>query len=152
VTSLIRDGRRHKGMDFKTPVGTKVKAPFDGVITRKNWNWRSNGNSLELAESGGKGRKAFFLHLSELPKTIKVGDRVKAGEVLADSGNTGRSFAPHLHYQVMAAGGRVLDPLETHDTYRRALDAAEKAGLEAEMRRLDGLLGTVVATGAANAN
>src|SRR5712692_8768601 len=61
VTSLIRDGRKHKGVDFKTPVGSPVKATFDGTITRKNWNFRGNGNSLELSEIGGEHRSALFL-------------------------------------------------------------------------------------------
>ncbi len=67
VTSLLRDGRRHKGVDFKAAVGTPVKAPFTGVVKRKNWNFSSNGNCLELEELGGKRRRALFLHLSELP-------------------------------------------------------------------------------------
>ncbi|MET0401453.1 MAG: M23 family metallopeptidase, partial [Cystobacter sp.] len=53
VTSLLRDGRKHKGVDFKTPVGTEVKAPFSGTITRKNWNFRGNGNCIALPSSDG---------------------------------------------------------------------------------------------------
>lgn len=145
ITSLLRDGRRHKGVDFRAPVGTKVKAPFAGVVKRKNWNWRSNGNSIELEETGGKHRRALFLHLAELPKSLNAGDRIGVGQVLADSGNTGHSFAPHLHYQLMTQDDRVLDPFEEHRTFRRALTAAQRAGFEAEVRRLDGLLGTTVA-------
>ncbi|XXF81153.1 M23 family metallopeptidase [Myxococcaceae bacterium GXIMD 01537] len=145
VTSLLRDGRRHKGVDFRTPVGTPVKAPFSGVIKRKNWGWRANGNCLELEESGGKRRRALFLHLAELPKSIQPGDRVAVGQVIADSGNTGRSFAPHLHYQLMTQDDRVLDPFEQHRTVRRAVTTSHRPGFEAEVRRLDGLLGTTVA-------
>src|SRR5262249_34737455 len=65
VTSLLRDGRGHKGVDFKTPAGTAVKAPFDATVTKKNWNWKGNGNSVELRESGGRGYTAIFLHLSQ---------------------------------------------------------------------------------------
>src|SRR5262249_33920384 len=79
VTSLVKDGRRHKGVDFKTPVSSKVKATFDGILTKRNWNWRGNGNCLEVTESGGQGRKALFLHLSELPKTAQLGTRVTKG-------------------------------------------------------------------------
>jgi murein DD-endopeptidase MepM/ murein hydrolase activator NlpD len=132
-------------VDFRTPVGTKVKAPFAGVITRKNWAWRANGNCLELEESGGKRRRALFLHLAELPRDIKVGDRFGVGQVLAESGNTGKSFAPHLHYQLMTQEDRVLDPFETHRTYRRALPAQHRSALDAEVRRLDGLMAAPVA-------
>ncbi|HXN41683.1 MAG TPA: M23 family metallopeptidase [Myxococcaceae bacterium] len=140
VTSLIRDGRKHKGVDFKTPVGSRVKATFDGMITRKNWNFRGNGNSLEVSETGGQHRRALFLHLSELPKTQHVGDPVARGQVIASSGNSGHSFAPHLHYQLMQGDTRLLDPFESHETYRRALSAEHKPAFETEMHRLDGLL------------
>ena len=140
VTSLLKDGRRHQGVDFKTAVGSPVKATFDGTITRKTWNFRGNGNSLEIAETGGQGRVAMFLHLSELPKSVVPGQRVKKGEVIAKSGNTGHSFAPHLHYQLMR-GGKVIDPFESHKTTRKSLDAAEKPRLDQEVARLKAVLG-----------
>ncbi|HTP28813.1 MAG TPA: M23 family metallopeptidase, partial [Anaeromyxobacteraceae bacterium] len=62
VTSLLRDGRHHKGVDFKTPVGTPVRAPFDGQILRRNWNFGANGNCLEVLDLAS-GRHAIFLHL-----------------------------------------------------------------------------------------
>src|SRR5262252_2904671 len=122
VTSHVKDGRRHKGIDFKTPVGSKVKATFDGTISRRNWHFRANGNCLEITEAGGAQRKALFLHLSELPKATRVGIRVTKGEVIAASGNSGHSFAPHLHYQLMN-GERVMDPFATEATYRRSIRA-----------------------------
>jgi murein DD-endopeptidase len=145
VTSLLRDGRGHKGVDFKTAVGTQVKAPFTGVVKRKNWNFSGNGNSLELEELGGQRRRALFLHLSELPKSLKPGARFSVGQVLAHSGNTGHSFAPHLHYQLMSQDDRVMDPFESHRTYRRPLSAEQRPALEAEIRRLDSLLNPAVA-------
>lgn len=147
VTSLLRDGRRHKGVDFKTPVGTPVKAPFTGIVRRKNWSFRFNGNCVELEEIGGKNRRALFLHMDELPRSLKVGDRFNVGAMLGRSGNSGRSFAPHLHYQLEAANERVLDPYESHRTYRRSLAASLRATFEAEVRRQDGLLGTTIAGG-----
>jgi murein DD-endopeptidase MepM/ murein hydrolase activator NlpD len=140
ITSLLRDGRKHKGVDFKTPVGTPVKATFDGTITRRNWNFRGNGNSIEVQESGGAGRTAMFLHLSELPKTsAQPGQHVKKGEVLGKSGNTGHSFAPHLHYQLMK-GETVLDPFTSHQTTRAQLPAADKAAFEAQVAKLKALM------------
>ncbi len=147
VTSLLRDGRRHKGVDFKTPVGTLVKAPFTGIVRRKNWSFRYNGNCIELEEVGGKHRRALFLHMDELPRSLKVGDRFAVGSVLGRSGNSGRSFAPHLHYQLETGDERVLDPYESHRTYRRSLAASQRAAFDTELRRLDGLLGTTLAGG-----
>jgi murein DD-endopeptidase len=138
VTSLLRDGRGHKGVDFKTPLGSPVHAPFDAVVVRKNWNWKGNGNSIELRESGGHGWTALFLHLSE-PSPLASGAHVSRGEVVAKSGNTGHSFAPHLHYQLMA-GEKVLDPFAVQETSRKKLPEKEKAAFATEMARLDHLL------------
>lgn len=140
ITSLLKDGRRHQGVDFKTPVGTPVKATFDGTVARKSWAFRRNGNSLEIVENGGKARHALYLHLSEISKTVAVGQRVKRGQVIAQSGNTGHSFAPHLHYQMTDSGGRVIDPFDSHQTTRRSLDPKAKGKLDAAVARLRQLL------------
>lgn len=137
VTSLLRDGRGHNGVDFRAPVGTPVKAPFTGIVKRKNWNFRYNGNCLELHEIGGKRRRALFLHLDELPKNLKVGGRVQKGEVIAASGNSGRSFAPHLHYQLMRDEKRAIDPFDSHDTWRRTLPGSARAAFETAMKRFE---------------
>ncbi|MFZ5444955.1 MAG: M23 family metallopeptidase [Myxococcota bacterium] len=139
VTSLLRDGRRHKGVDYKAPVGTAVKATFEGVVARKNWNFRGNGNSIEIKESGGQGRSALYLHLSELPKSLHVGQRIKKGEVFAKSGNTGRSFAPHLHYQLMN-GEKVIDPFDAQRTTRVSLPASERPAFEKRKAELEAQL------------
>ncbi len=145
VTSLIRDGRRHKGVDFKTPVGSQVRATFDAVVTRKNWHFRANGNCLEVTERGGAHRRALFLHLSPLPKSLQVGTAIKKGEVIAASGNSGHSFAPHLHYQLMLGETHLLDPFTSHPTYRQSLEDTQKAAFEVEAHRLDGLMPIAVA-------
>lgn len=139
ITSLLRDGRKHKGVDFKTPVGTPVLATFDAVVVRKNWNFRGNGNSVELQETGGQGRSALFLHLSEVPKSLVAGQRIKRGEVIAKSGNTGRSFAPHLHYQLMR-GDAVIDPFDSHKTTRLTMPATHRAAFEKKMAELKALI------------
>lgn len=139
ITSLLRDGRKHKGVDFKTPVGSNVKATFDGTITRKNWNFRGNGNSIEVAESGGQGRTVMFLHLSEVPKTVTIGQHVKKGEVIAKSGNTGHSFAPHLHYQLML-GDKVIDPFTNQKITRLNLPTTDTTAFQAEVARFKSLM------------
>lgn len=139
VTSLLRDGRKHKGVDFKTPVGTPVRATFDGTVARKNWNFRGNGNSIEIQETGGQGRTALYLHLSEIPKTLTGGIKVKKGEVIARSGNTGHSFAPHLHYQLMH-GDAVIDPFTSHKTTRVSLPVTERPAFDKRMAELKALM------------
>ncbi len=150
VTSLLKDGRRHKGVDFKAPVGTPVKMPWPGVVRRTNWNYRVNGGSMEIEDA--KGRKILFLHLSEITKGIGPGTRVSKGQVIALSGNTGRSTAPHLHYQVMSSTGRVLDPFDLHRTIRVELPAGAHEDFRAAVATLSRILdgsGKTTATQAA---
>jgi murein DD-endopeptidase MepM/ murein hydrolase activator NlpD len=147
ITSLLKDGRHHQGVDFKTPLGSPVKATFDGVISRRTWAFGRNGNSLDIEETGGKHRHALFLHLSDLPKTSVIGAKVKKGEVIAQSGNTGHSFAPHLHYQLVDAGGKLLDPFESHETTHAAVDPKQKGKLDAEVARLSKLFETPAIAG-----
>jgi murein DD-endopeptidase MepM/ murein hydrolase activator NlpD len=124
VTSLLRDGRGHKGVDFKVPVGTDVHAPVDGVVTRRNWKFRSNGNCLAI-EDQASHRELLFLHLSETAPGIRPGSHVKKGEVIAKTGNTGHTTAPHLHYQMMSPDQRVLDPFAVQETTRRKLSVSD---------------------------
>ncbi len=139
VTSLLRDGRRHKGVDFKTPVGTPVRAPFDGQVTRRNWHFSANGNCLEIVDSRS-GRHAIFLHLESVPKEMQPGRKVAKGELVAKSGNSGHSTAPHLHYQLEAPDGRVLDPYAVLPTKKVVLEGPAKTAFEAERARLDPML------------
>lgn len=138
VTSLIGDGRRHKGVDFKAPVGTPILAPFDGRVTRRNWSTRGNGRCLEVTDEK-TGVRAMFLHLSKI--TAKPGQRVARGEPLGESGNTGRSTAPHLHYQLEQPNSRrIIDPLRFHETYHRSLPEAHRADLQTRWAEIDAQL------------
>ena len=133
ITSLLRDGRGHKGIDFRTPIGTPVKAPFDALVVRKTWLFASNGNSLQLRDLESR-RTVMLLHLSPVPDAISVGKMVKRGEVVAQSGNTGHSFAPHLHYQLTSSNGEVLDPFAVQKVFRRSVPPAELNRFKAESK------------------
>jgi murein DD-endopeptidase MepM/ murein hydrolase activator NlpD len=139
VTSLLRDGRRHKGVDYKTPVGTPVKAPFDGVVQRRNWHFSANGNCLEILDPK-TGQKAIFLHLEAAPKEMQPGRTVKKGEVIAKSGNSGHSTAPHLHYQLESPQGKVLDPFAVLATKRLTLSGSAKESFDKERQRLEPMM------------
>jgi len=135
ITSLLKDRPSHKGMDFKTPVGTEVRAPRAGTVTRSNWNWKANGNCIEIRYDDGVLAK--FLHLNE--NRVKRGDKVQAGQVIALSGNTGHSTAPHLHYQ-LDRGPKTIDPLDYHGTVRRSLDAQQTQALQHDMVGFEAIL------------
>ena len=101
ITSLPGDFRKgpvgHKGTDFKTPVGTPVYSSFEAKVLRTNWNVRVNGYCVEL-DHPKEGVKTLYLHLSRV--LVKPGQYVKQGDKIAETGNTGRTFAPHLHYEI----------------------------------------------------
>jgi len=141
ITSLLKDRPSHKGMDFKTPVGTEVTSPRDGTVTRVNWNWTYNGNCIEIRFDDGVLAK--FLHLSE--NKVAEGHKVGAGQVIALTGNTGHSTAPHLHYQ-LDRGDQTVDPLDYHGTIRRSLTADQVAALKRDVAEFEKMLGE--ATGA----
>ncbi len=94
----------HRGLDYSVPQGTPVRATADGVVVSVKQE-RGLGKVVKI-DHGGRLTTAYA-HLSRW--LVKKGDRVRRGDVIAESGSTGRSTAPHLHYEV-SVGGRYRDP------------------------------------------
>lgn len=97
--------KNHKGLDFSVGVGTPVKASHDGIVTVAG-SVSGYGNAIYIDR--GDGLQTRYGHLSRFK--VKNGDRVVAGQDIADSGNTGRSSGPHLHFEVRL-NGKPVDPL-----------------------------------------
>lgn len=95
----------HSGIDFPVSYGTPVMAVADGVI-RTQWN-SAYGNMVVLTAKDGT--EVWYCHLSTYK--IPSGTAVKAGDVIAFSGNSGNSTGPHLHLEVRPGGGSAIDPL-----------------------------------------
>jgi murein DD-endopeptidase MepM/ murein hydrolase activator NlpD len=99
-------GRRafHAGIDFAAREGTKVTSVAAGIV---NWAGRhpEYGNMVEIKH--GAGLVTRYAHNKS--NQVKAGDVVKKGQVVALSGSTGRSTAPHVHFEVYK-NGRVVDP------------------------------------------
>ena len=95
----------HRGLDFSVPVGTPVRVSGDGVILAVQQQ-RGFGKVVKVDHGGGV--VTVYAHLSE--QLVKKGDRVSRGDVIARSGNTGRSSAPHLHYEIRI-NDRPVNPL-----------------------------------------
>ncbi len=98
--------KRHKGMDFTAPQGTPVFATGDGVISRADQ--RASGYGKHIRINHGFGYVTLYAHLSKY--NVKKGQKVKRGDLIGFVGNTGRSKAPHLHYEVIK-NGRHLNPI-----------------------------------------
>lgn len=86
----------HAGDDFSAKIGTPVKCTGDGVVSKAKFDTRF-GNYIEVDH--GFGYKTIYAHLKD-GLLVKKGDKVKRGQSIARLGNTGRSTAPHLHYEV----------------------------------------------------
>ena len=88
------------------PVGTSVYAPSDGVVTYASY-MRGGGYTIIIKHMGAYS--TVYMHLSKM--TVKKGQRVHLGQLIAKSGNTGRSTGPHLHYEIRI-NDRSVDPLK----------------------------------------
>lgn len=99
--------RFHSGIDFKAPIGTPVLATADGEVVISKTNKGGYGKHIVIQHD--EEFKTLYSHLSELK--VKVGDKIKRGEVIGLVGSTGTSVRPHLHYEVIKAGKKV-DPVE----------------------------------------
>ena len=95
--------KMHRGVDFGAPTGTPIMAAGDGVVTYKGWKG-GYGNFVTIKHND-KYETAYG-HISRFG-SIKVGGRVKQGQVIAFVGSTGNSTGPHLHYEVHEAGNQV---------------------------------------------
>ena len=89
----------HEGIDIAARVGTPVYATAAGIVSQARVE---NGYGKLIVIDHGYGYKTFYGHNSKL--MVKVGQRVKRGDLLASSGNTGTSTGPHVHYEVRLNG------------------------------------------------
>ncbi|MDY7228772.1 M23 family metallopeptidase [Hyalangium rubrum] len=95
----------HTGVDISVAQGTEVRVVEDGTVRRASED-AVNGRVLIIDH--GRGVTTAYCHNSEL--LVKRGQHVKRGELIAYSGNTGRSTGPHLHYQ-LELSSQPVDPL-----------------------------------------
>lgn len=108
VTSKFGAGRSrgsHNGVDIATPVGTPVPAALGGEVLRV---WTSEAGGLSIKVKYDDGTVAGFAHLDSA--AVEKGQRILPGDILAKTGNSGRSTGPHLHY-TLTRGGKKVDPL-----------------------------------------
>ncbi|NNE33252.1 MAG: peptidoglycan DD-metalloendopeptidase family protein [Winogradskyella sp.] len=93
----------HFGMDFTAPRGTPVYASGDGVVTRADNGSTGYGNHIRIDH--GYGYMSLYAHLYKY--NVRVNQKVKRGDLIGFVGSTGRSEAPHLHYEIFKDGIRI---------------------------------------------
>ncbi|HRU62816.1 MAG TPA: M23 family metallopeptidase [Paludibacteraceae bacterium] len=104
IDPIYHTQRFHEGMDFVAPTGTEIFATGDGTISRAGWE-QGYGNCVKI--SHGFGYETLYAHMSKIK--VRIGQRVKRGDVIGLVGNTGKSTAPHLHYEVHYKG-QIMNP------------------------------------------
>ncbi len=96
----------HNGIDIGNSSGTKVKAAGSGVVTFAGYN---SGYGRYLIISHGYGYQSVYGHNRKL--LVKLGDKVKKGQVISEMGSSGRSTGPHLHFEIRL-NGNPIDPMK----------------------------------------
>lgn len=99
-----RRRRWHYGVDLAMPTGEPIYAAFDGIVRISRWN-KSYGNLVVVRHFNGL--ETYYAHLSQ--RDVEAGDTVRAGQVIALCGNTGRSYGSHLHFEIRYMG-KAMNP------------------------------------------
>ena len=94
------EGTYHRGVDITAPTGTPVHTTADGLVVQAEAVSGGYGR-LVVIDHGG-GTQTWYAHLSRIG--VRAGQEVHRGEVVGSVGSTGRTTAPHLHYEVRLGG------------------------------------------------
>ena len=114
-----RGGRTHSGTDLKTKANDNILAAFDGEVVFSG-SYYGYGNLIRIKHANGL--ETYYSHNSK--NLVKVGDRVKAGDVIALTGRTGRATTEHLHFETRINGQHVnSNRFFNHDTHQLRTDA-----------------------------
>jgi len=96
--------KMHSGTDFAAPEGTPIMASGSGTITRAKW-CGGGGNCIKIKHNSTY--QTIYAHMKSFAAGIKVGKKVKQGQIIGYVGSTGMSTGPHLHYEVIINGKKV---------------------------------------------
>lgn len=124
---VTRKVQPHYGVDYAAPTGTPVMTIGDGVVTSMKYEG-AGGNVVRIKHNSVYS--TAYLHLSKYGKGLKVGQRVKQGDVIGYVGSTGRSTGPHLDFRVWK-NGSPINPLKMESPPAEPLKDANKPAFEA---------------------
>ena len=130
VTGVLRP---HQGTDFGAPRGNKIFAAADGVISRRSFDKRGFGNYLMIKHDAS--RTTLYGHMTRFAEGMKVGTKVKRGQVIGFVGSTGLATGPHLHYE-LRVNNRQVNPLKTSIPDKDRLTTEERQKLLASAQPL----------------
>lgn len=124
---ILKIMRPHTGIDISAPHGTPIYATGNGKVVETSGG--GNGYGISVVINHGFGYQTRYAHMSRM--TVRMGQKVKRGDLIGYVGNTGLSVAPHCHYEVIKDGQRV-NPVHyffndlTPEEYNHVIEAASK--------------------------
>lgn len=101
-----RWGTTHRGIDIANSIGTPIRAAEDGVVVESG---PASGFGLWVRIKGDDGYTTVYGHINR--SLVQEGERVKAGDEIAEMGNRGNSTGPHLHFEVWTPDGEKINPV-----------------------------------------
>ena len=128
--------RMHKGVDFAVPTGTPVMAAGAGMVKFMGW---ANGYGNFVLINHGDNYATAYGHLSRFAPGMRVGAKVRQGQVFAYSGMTGMATGPHLHYEIRI-GGNQVNPLTVKMAQGRLLVGALLRKFQEKRLEIDNLV------------
>lgn len=117
--------KMHEGIDFAAPAGTEIQATGNGRVVKIESKKSGYGRSILIDH--GHGFSTLYAHMKEVK--VRIGEKVKKGQLIGTIGSTGTSTAPHLHYEVRQ-NGRAINPIHycmdglTPEEYQEMVDMA----------------------------
>jgi murein DD-endopeptidase MepM/ murein hydrolase activator NlpD len=129
IHPIYKISKFHYGMDFTAPLGTDVYATGNGTVVGMVTSARGFGKHIIIDH--GFGYSSVYAHLSNF--NVRVGQKVKRGDIIGYVGNTGTSVANHLHYEIKLNGQNV-DPVNYYfedlssEEYEKMVEIASKTG------------------------
>jgi murein DD-endopeptidase MepM/ murein hydrolase activator NlpD len=124
---ILKRYRAHHGIDYATPIGTPIKAAYSGKVI---FVGRKGGYGKTVVIKHTAGYKTLYAHLSRFH--VSVGQKVKTGQHIADSGNTGRSTGPHLHFG-LSENNRWINPA-LKIVFKNGLSGSKRSAFNATVK------------------
>lgn len=114
----MRNGRMHEGTDFVPGAGAQIQAIADGVVRTSTDSGGAFGVTIVIDHVvDGQQVSSRYAHMEYDSRQVEVGDTVSVGEYIGRTGDTGRSFGAHLHFEIRLGGTTATDPLPWFRTY-----------------------------------
>jgi hypothetical protein len=130
---VLKRRQMHRGIDWAAPRGTAVRAAGNGLVVAIE---RSGAYGRYVEIDHGRSVTTVYAHLHRYASGLRVGDRVRQGDMIGRAGSTGRATGPHLHYEVLVADRQIdpftVRPIMSAQAPRRGLFVLQ-SGAEAEL-------------------